>query len=154
MRWCQRTGIGRVEYLGERNVERIDWCWFGAAGSRADGSTRPLEALPEHHVEVPVDLLRGRHHRNEVPPQESSDGVLGEEIGGVGGCNYRSPELAFDGYHAVMAREFARQDCGRGRIDAVGVEIDELKIALVCHVSDGLHVAHEPIIGRLPSNIE
>ena len=53
----------------------------------------------------------------------------------------------------MMPGEVGRQDCARGRIDTVGVEVHELDLALACHVSLGLHIAHVSVIGRLWTNI-
>ena len=135
--------------FGQRLVERVS-CRIPVGRTPIDAdSRRPTAAVAEHQLDVVVDLLGGGNHRDEVPAEEGADGVLREQVVGVGRGDHRSAEFPLDGDDVVVARQIGGQDRARGRVDPIGIEIDELKIALVRHVPDGLHVAHGWVIGRL-----
>ena len=108
----------------------------------------------EQLVEVVTDLLRRRHHRDEVPTDGRTHGVLCGEVVGIGGGDHRGPELPLDGQDMVLPGQRHGQDLARGGIHPVGVEIDELEVVFACHPSNGVDIAHLTTIGRLVPEIE
>ncbi len=145
--------------IGTSSVGRSGACSANATSARAWSSASLPGADSEELAPAPTAVGHGAPppnissiylsicsgaatHRDEITSEDRTDGVLGEDVIRISGSDDRRAEFPFDGNDAGDGATGLRAGSRPQPIDPVGVKIDELEIALVRHVSDGLDVAH------------
>ncbi|MGD0393631.1 MAG: hypothetical protein ABSC41_13420 [Acidimicrobiales bacterium] len=108
----------------------------------------------EHSIEVFADLFPRGDNGYEFPPDRSSDDVMGRQVVRIRSGNDRSAEFSLDGGDMKAPRQVSGKNLTRGRIHAVGVEVDKFEVMFAGQPANGVDVAHIWTIGRLTPEIE